>query len=251
MIKKFFSFCLSPSYLAEEKILTGKKVKNTLLLTLFGGSISLVFLLLYFSGTQFFGGDLPSSSSFIFEMAQIPEDNIEEIVFTFLFFLFFSVVVAPLLEEFAFRLPLRTGKWQTVWGGTLIIFAVLLAFSYLVKDLIWWSLPLMFLLITSLTYPFFGKRWEKFQVGHYGAYCWTLALLFSFLHLGKTLISHPFSVLSLVLTLAYLPAALALSFIRLKYGMRYNILAHAFFNFLPYLIFIIAAGVLGILEITS
>ena len=140
---------------------------------------------------------------------------------------FAAVIVAPLLEETAFRLPLRPTLFNLL-PLIAIIFVAINAFSTL-------SAPLLpALLVAVLLALFFGLQGSRIRIlqSFYNRFAliifYAVALLFGAVHIGNY-DSGVWPFLP-ILVLPQVIIGLLLGFVRLRYGFVWGILLHAFHN---------------------
>lgn len=146
------------------------------------------------------------------------------------------LILPPILEETAFRLPLKRKRpYITLSSATIMFFISAIIFSSKVYDVTWERL--LSCAIVALIAWFWGYKWVskiKFKT-----WLWTLVLSFSILHI----INYDLSAMDVgewirvVLKEAVkLPSALMFSYIRIKHGYGTSVAVHFTINASAYLL---------------
>lgn len=169
----------------------------------------------------------------------------ESLLATFIF----ACVVAPLLEETAFRLWLVNKPFQLAVGIVFFLFYYISSFvpgsiiqpilSNIVMDNPLVTIGMYFFIFITSIILIYGlikqpniQNWlkylfeNKFQWIFYSS-----ALLFGFLHITNYQFSWTVVLLTPILVLPQLSGGVLLSFIRVKYGFWRCVIGHAFYNF--------------------
>lgn len=145
-------------------------------------------------------------------------------------------ILPPILEETAFRLPLKRKRlYITLSSATIMFFISAIIFSSKVYDVTWERL--LSCAIVALIAWFWGYKWVskiKFKT-----WLWTLVLSFSILHI----INYDLSAMDVgewirvVLKEAVkIPSALMFSYIRIKHGFGTSVTVHFTINASAYLL---------------
>lgn len=145
-------------------------------------------------------------------------------------------ILPPILEETAFRLPLKRKRlYITLSSATIMFFISAIIFSSKVYDVTWERL--LSCAIVALIAWFWGYKWVskiKFKT-----WLWTLVLSFSILHI----INYDLSTMDIgewirvVLKEAVkIPSALMFSYIRIKHGYGTSVTVHFTINASAYLL---------------
>ena len=144
--------------------------------------------------------------------------------------LLLTSVYAPILEELAFRLPLKFSKWNLTLGST----AISLTFCRVLAELKYeYSLILsigigiaVYLTSNERTVKSLSKFWSKNRLLIF----YTSLLIFSFLHLKNYKLTIELLIFSPIFILPRVLGGLVFSYIRLNSGIILAILFHSFNN---------------------
>jgi len=144
--------------------------------------------------------------------------------------LFLTAVYAPILEEIAFRLPLKFSKWNVsiaAAGLTLIAIRVFSELDYLYSLLI--SIGIGFILFISLTKKktAIGARYWK---NNRAIIFYLLLFSFSILHLKNYTLTTELLLISPLILLPKILDGILFSYIRLNSGILLAICLHSFNN---------------------
>ena len=149
-----------------------------------------------------------------------------------------AVVVAPLLEECLFRLPLRAFAVNLLLPASLILFGGTAIEAYGVLSTVGWraiaSAPVVICAIVAFINVYFGLKRTKLSglQAFYNKYSrivfYSVALLFGAIHIfnydANVWLFLP------VLVLPQVIIGLLFGFVRLRYGFNWALLLHAFHN---------------------
>ncbi|WP_293311022.1 CPBP family intramembrane glutamic endopeptidase [Pedobacter sp. UBA5917] len=142
-------------------------------------------------------------------------------------------IIAPVLEEFLFRWHLRK-KYLPIY---FVCFTLGLISNYFIKSsFLTWPVYLFFIFIALILQVYFKtmdiRKRLVFQQRSFGYLLYYSAIIFGLIHLnnikGLTL-SDPAFIL-FVISQGFM--GLSLGYLRIKYGLIYSILLHAFYNFI-------------------
>lgn len=148
------------------------------------------------------------------------------------------IIVAPILEELLFRLPLRN-FFKNIFFSLAFIFYALTKTYFGIPA----TVAIAILIVTLPYFPRFIDSHEKsvnnFIKKNYPYFFYFAALFFGFLHItniDNLTTAHYF--VSPVIVLYQILLGLLLGFVRVKYkwGIIYSIFMHAVFNSIPVLI---------------
>jgi hypothetical protein len=133
-----------------------------------------------------------------------------------------ALILAPVIEEFVFRKGL-SGKPQDL--KYVVIMPIPLMFLNFWLGLVIWL---------SLLLYFFGGQNKNFNVplkGHlYNVLVFSSAVIFSIMHVITIDDIDSILIKIMLCLVAFLPTALYLTYVRVRYGFIYAILAHALLN---------------------
>lgn len=144
------------------------------------------------------------------------------------------LILPPVLEETAFRLPLKRKRlYITLSSAAVMFFISAIIFSSKIYDVTWERL--LFCSIIALTSWFWGYKWVS-KV-NFKTWLWTLVLSFSILHI----INYDLSTMDIdgwirvVLKEAVkIPSALMLCYVRIKHGFGASVTIHFALNLSAY-----------------
>ena len=143
------------------------------------------------------------------------------------------ILMPPVLEETAFRLPLRRKRLYVTLGGAAITFIVsALATSTAVYSLSWPRLAAC--VVVALIFWLRGYKWVRNV--NFRAWFWFMALFFSLLHVvnyGADAAGAGEWTRVTVKKLAKLPSALMFGYIRLRHGFCVSVALHLANNLFP------------------
>lgn len=141
-----------------------------------------------------------------------------------------AVLIAPFLEEMAFRYFLRRPSvaW---WLVPLIMAAFLLGVNDLSRSL--YGLTFILLLLHQ-RYGKINYVLARFWKKHLGVFFYLSVLVFGLMHLYN--FSGQIGLLHVLLVLPQLSAGLVLGYIRMSYGIGASIFAHCVYNAIPVLL---------------
>lgn len=156
-------------------------------------------------------------------IGEIDLEDIEEIKANITEFFFYAVILAPVLEEIVYRLPLKKSRWAYL--------AIPLGLAVLSYDSLWLGLLDGFYLLTVLFFLLFSFRWSRKLViaGSILAFTITHAVNYSTADLQSMHASE------LVLLFdAQLILALVATYLRIIYGFPWALGYHALYNFIVF-----------------
>jgi hypothetical protein len=172
-----------------------------------------------------------------------PEVTLDEA--TSLKFALAACLLAPIIEELIFRLPLVVNKFNLMVSNGFLIY--LFSSKYLIGEVYEASLINLLCLFFSFSIPIILYSLDRitnqivnFLKNHFSLFFYTLLILFGFLHILKydnaTMYLYIFSP---IIVLPYILMAYVSSYFRLKYGILFSILFHIINNLPPILILFI------------
>lgn len=224
MVEKFITYIKKPSICIEQSNISCNSFLKLLLL----------FYIILIPASAFI---------FILHVFEILPSNRVEDSDASLNSLAFIIFLAPLLEEFVFRLPLRFSK--ITLSGSLSVFFIVVIKLFYIQDgnyiIYFLSIPLSVIFYGLLSYKIniylkIKVFWEK----HFSYVFYFVALIFGLSHLFNyneiylwMIVSSPF------LTLPHIVMGLFLGFIRINYGFFYSFLFHVTINFISSVPFIV------------
>lgn len=153
---------------------------------------------------------------------------------------FIVVLVAPILEELCFRLPLKPTRliYAPVSLALLSFFFLNFFFDAYLNNYLIFTISCFVLVLFFLVRVFITKYIKK----NYKMVFYTSALLFAILHLKSLNDFLDYFFLIPLLLLPYFVYALSFSYVRMKAGLHISILLHVSINaiafFLKYLLWI-------------
>lgn len=144
------------------------------------------------------------------------------------------LVLPPVLEETAFRLPLRRKRHYLALSSAAIMFlASAPLFSVRVYDIGWERL----LLSAVFAFVVWSWGWRWIQRLDFKTWLWTLVLCFSFLHI----VNYDLGAMDacgwirvLLKEAVKIPGALIFSYVRIRHGFGISVALHFFINFFAY-----------------
>jgi membrane protease YdiL (CAAX protease family) len=148
------------------------------------------------------------------------------------------IVLAPILEELVFRLPLSNFFKNIFLSAALLVYAFLKTYLgipiAIIVALAFAALPYIPRLINK-----HEKEVDTFIEKYYPYFFYSVALIFGFMHMGNLIdatLAHYLA--SPIIVLYQVLMGLLMGFIRVKYkwGILYAIFVHSFFNAIPILI---------------
>lgn len=146
------------------------------------------------------------------------------------------LLLPPVLEETAFRLPLKRKRIFTALSAAAVAFIVTASvFSTKVYDVTWPRAAAC--AVIGLAFWLWGYKWIRrvdFRV-----WFWFMALLFSILHVmnyGADITGAEEWLRVIFRECAKLPSALILGYIRLKHGFMVSVAIHFFNNLIPFVL---------------
>ncbi|MEI6765651.1 MAG: CPBP family glutamic-type intramembrane protease [Bacteroidota bacterium] len=153
------------------------------------------------------------------------------------------VVIAPIVEELLFRLNLRYRSVFISFILTLILYSIfvrivlgLLPFYYLWESIGNIAIIMVISVFVNLFIRRFNKSLEWFWIKYFRLIFYSSAIIFGFMHLGNYWIpNYTIVLLSPFFLLPFMFAGLNLGYIRLRYGIIFSIVLHAFNNLMPYI----------------
>lgn len=157
---------------------------------------------------------------------------------------FLTCLLAPLIEELAFRLPLCFSTINLSISTTIISFFLInrffdlddhydLSHNFFFRVLISCLLGfLIYLLVKS-----YSKFFEGFYHKRLGIVVYSYTLFFAFMHIANYEANSNYLLISVFIILPHLISGLILSFARLNYGFSYSLFLHFLNNLLPFAVF--------------
>lgn len=145
-------------------------------------------------------------------------------------------ILPPILEETAFRLPLKRKRlYVTLSGAAIMFFISAIIFSSKVYDITW--VRLLLCVIVALITWFWGYKW--ISKVNFKIWLWILVLSFSILHI----INYDLDTMDIggwirvVLKEAVkIPSALMFSYVRVKHGFGASVALHFIINLSVYML---------------
>lgn len=220
IIKQFLSFVIKPDYGIQNNDSSLKKaLLKLLVLFLFAYSLEFVFgainlLILGISSEDSISRDFSQVSSLII-----------------------AIFVGPLIEEMAFRLPLRFSPKNVGIGGAVLcyfflnkIFPVTGNFdveNYFVLRI---SISIAFgIALFFITRPY-RQKLSAFWKKHFRLILYVVCFTFAFLHIFNFDLTLKIILLTPILTFTQLIGGFTFSFVRMKYGFFYGLIFHILGN---------------------
>ncbi len=151
--------------------------------------------------------------------------------------LFLGALVAPLIEELTFRLPLRFSPTNLALSG---FFALRIIASYISRQyfpnenifLYSWIIPLIFAVVLfSLCHSSQWKTWITGWYAHnFSIFFYALTLLFGLLHITNYSDVHNILLIIVLLGIPQVIVGIVLGYIRITYGFGYGLIMHGLYN---------------------
>ena len=146
------------------------------------------------------------------------------------------LIIPPLLEETAFRLPLKRKRIFITLSITAITFILSApVFSTSVYEIVWQKPVLCAVL--AIIFWFWGYKW--IQRADFRIWFWLMTILFSILHI----MNYDLSTLSfseweriILMEAIKIPSALLLGYTRLKHGFFISVAFHLLNNLTPFIL---------------
>jgi Type II CAAX prenyl endopeptidase Rce1-like len=145
-----------------------------------------------------------------------------------------ACVVAPFVEESAFRLILKPSKFNYAFGFSMFLMIWIIPFvivqifqRYLLVGILTTLLYLLF-----LYYEDSYLKLNNFIQGNYKVIFYLIIVLFGLRHIWNYDVSATWYVAPL-LVIPQFSAGIALGYVRVKYGIFYSMLLHGFSNLIP------------------
>jgi hypothetical protein len=149
----------------------------------------------------------------------------------------FICILAPLGEEFIFRLPLKyTGNQHLknlIWPYSLVLLFVSVflkdvpPYTHILFWLLLWVLPMMAIFFFK---DRASKMLEKFFTNYFSQMFWVSCLLFGLFHLPNYHINRYVILFAPILVGSQFMGGVLLGYIRLKNGFWWGVLGHSAFN---------------------
>lgn len=161
--------------------------------------------------------------------------------------LFINLLIIPLIEETAFRLPLKLSRINFSLSISIIIFIVVsLIFKVVVINYSDYLHERISISLASFVFVYTGtinrkiyNKFEKFWTKNYRGIFYSLLVLFVLRHLDNYIIDKNVLLFFPILALPQLVIGIFLSFIRIRIGFIFSVIFHGFinlFSFLPKII---------------
>lgn len=160
-----------------------------------------------------------------------------------LYSIFLTCLLAPLIEELAFRLPLVFSKTNLSISFAILSFFMINKFFDLDDH---YDLENHFILRVALSCCFGFLIWtiinrysmsiNKFYRDKLGIIVYSYILLFAFMHVANYEEGVNSLLVSIFIMLPHFISGLILSFVRLNYGFSYSLFLHILNNVIPFLI---------------
>jgi len=148
-------------------------------------------------------------------------------------------IYAPIVEELAFRLPLKFSKWNLIIASislSLISLRIFLQLDYLYSLGISFTIGvLIYFIIQDKLIEFISTLWSKNKLGIF----YSLLMIFSIFHLKNYEITIDLLIFSPFIMLPRILSGIVYSYVRLSSGILTAIVIHALNNGVPEIILMI------------
>jgi len=148
-------------------------------------------------------------------------------------------IYAPIVEELAFRLPLKFSKWNLIIASislSLISLRIFLQLDYLYSLGISFTIGvLIYFIIQDKLIEFISTLWSKNKLGIF----YFLLMIFSIFHLKNYEITIDLLIFSPFIILPRILSGIVYSYVRLSSGILTAIVIHALNNGVPKIILMI------------
>lgn len=151
--------------------------------------------------------------------------------------LFLGALVAPLIEEITFRLPLRFSPTNLALS---VFFALRIIASYISRQyfphentfLYSWIIPIIFaaVLFSLCQSPQWKSRIMDWYVQKFSVFFYSLTILFGLLHITNYSDVRNILLIIVLLGIPQIIVGIVLGYIRITYGFGYGLLMHSLYN---------------------
>lgn len=167
--------------------------------------------------------------------ALIENDHFQNLDTNLINLVLYGVIIAPIIEEVAFRLQNTTHKRTNIIG--VVCFLI---YSLLINNPILYIIAILYgVWMLSCFIVLSPKKTEQFIAKNLKYSIWFLILYFAFLHLMNFDTIEKIWFISFLFIIPQIISGIAFTLVRMKYGILYSTLAHSISNGVVVLVMII------------